>query len=581
MSGAGSIDARSRTPWIALATIAVAVIRFLTRQQTHWELDEYLFRMGVQSFEPLLHHPHPPGYPLLIGLAQLIDRVLHDPFVSLIALAWVSSVIGTFAFASALRELTRSDAIAVVGALLFNLSPAMLVHGPEPMSDAPALMFLSLAFLAVARTTRSHSGWWLAGFAASCAASIGCRPQYAIPIVPVFLVVIALRGSARAKLAAFGTFTAVCLIWLLPLVVAIGGLERFIEWETGQAAYVAAHDAHLSRGTRSWAEIALRFVAHPWGSKGLAIPTLALALVGAVEIARRRMIAAWPLLAVSALHLVITIATTDPADGVRYQLPAQMAIAFAAAIGIDAIARVARLRTIAALIPISLLLGYWLYARPVVIPRATEPSPPARAIAWANAALPKETVVLCDLPLRPHAEATLEGVRALPVEPGLASVYDEPGTAVWVLADGLTGVPGSRSFSWPYSDAYGKLTRNHYRVVSMIPLTPERRFLAVKGVNPWERDADRPEWRWLPKEVPYESSRITVKVDGSAMATVEVARGASSEVVVSVPDGRYAGVDIVSSQAFTPAAVAGRDPRRLAITLTDLTRVPRGAGDEK
>jgi hypothetical protein len=315
---------------------------------------------------------------------------------------------------------------------------------------------------------------------------------------------------------------------------------------------------------------------------------------------RRRLVAAWPLVAVSALHLVFTIATSDPADGVRYQLPAQMAVALAAALGLDAVAQLARVRLLVSLVAVALLLGYWIYARPVVCPRATEASPPVRAISWANATLPKEAVVLVDLPLRPHAEATLEGFRTLPVEPGLAATYDSPDNELWVLADGFSRVPGAQIFSWPASDAYGKLTRNHYRVVSMIPLGPERRYLPVNGVNPWERDADRSEWRWLdqvaslrlppgegslrmefhlPREVPYGASRVTVKVDGSVATAIDLARGATSTVEVDVPEGRYVDVEVVSSEAFTPAAGAGRDPRRLAITLTDLTRARRLGGN--
>jgi hypothetical protein len=464
------------------------------------------------------------------------------------------------------------------------------------MSDAPALMFLSLALLAATKLFSDASAWWMAAFAATCAASIGCRPQYAVAIVPVFLVLIVVRGDRRAKLAALTTFTAVCLLWLVPLVAATGGVSRFVDWETGQAAYVAAHDAHLSRGSRSWSEIALRFVAHPWGSKALAAPTLALAVAGGFSLVRRRLTAAWPLIAIAALHLGFTIATSDPADGVRYQLPAQMAVAFLAALGIDALARAARIKAIVTVVPLVLLVGYWIYARPFVYPRATEASPPARAIDWAKANVPKSAVVLWDAPLRAHSEAMLGGYRTMPAEQGLATLYDQPGTTAWILADGMTRVPGAQSFAWPYSDAYGKLTRNHYRAVSLIPLAPERRYLPMKGVNPWERDADRPEWRWLdqvaslrlppgsgdlrlafelPKEVPYVSVRVSVKVDGTPAATFPIARAGNATVEVPVPDGKYAEIDIVSSDAFTPAAGSGRDPRRLAITLTDLVRVPR------
>ncbi len=601
MTGAGSLEtpADSRFSWIAIATVAVAILRLATRQATHWELDEHLFRMGVESFEPMLHRPHPPGYPLLIGLAKLIGFVVNDPFIALMVLAWISSIVGFFAFAMALRAITGSEPVALIGALLFHLSPAMLVHGAEPMSDPPALMFLALAFWAATRLETTSRGWAMVAFAASCAASIGCRPQYAVPIIPVFLAVVALRGSVREKLAGLVTFTGVCLLWIVPLIVAVGGLDELVQWETGQAAYVAAHDAHLSRGTRSWIEIVLRFVAHPWGPKALAIPTLALAVVGFVALVRRRAGAAWPLVAVSAIHLGFTIATSDPSDGVRYQLPAQMAVALAAAVGLELLARRAGSLRAAFVAASVLVASYGAYAWPVVYPRATQPSPPVRAIAWANERLDRSSIVLWDASLRAHADAALRGFETMPVEEGLARYYDRPDVELWVLADGTTRVPGAQVFSWPASDAYGKLTRDHYRTVSLISLVPERRYLPLEGVNPWERDAARPEWRWLdqvsklrvppgagdlrlefelPKEVPFPSTTLRFRVDGARGRELVIRRGESASCVLPLEDGRYAELKMVSSEAFTPAMGEGRDPRRLALTLTGLERVPRSGG---
>src|SRR4028119_2249182 len=54
-----------------LGFVAVAAARLLTLPRSVWELDETLFMSGVLDFEPLRHHPHPPGYPLLIGLGKL------------------------------------------------------------------------------------------------------------------------------------------------------------------------------------------------------------------------------------------------------------------------------------------------------------------------------------------------------------------------------------------------------------------------------------------------------------------------------------------------------------------------------
>src|SRR5258705_1627819 len=115
--------------------VLVGLVRLLTRPFGLWEYDEFLFTAGVERFDPVAHRPHPPGYPLLIGLGKLFRFVFGDPFHALVALAVVSSLIGFVALFLAFRRLAawflpdgadpdsgaRREAIALVGALLFHL----------------------------------------------------------------------------------------------------------------------------------------------------------------------------------------------------------------------------------------------------------------------------------------------------------------------------------------------------------------------------------------------------------------------------------------------------------------------------
>src|SRR5215218_10125840 len=103
----------------ALAGFAlVAVVRALTLPKSLWELDEFLFARGIVHFDPLAHQPHPPGYPLLVGLGKLFNFVFHDPFASLVALSFVSSLVGYGALVAAFRRIAGSregERVAVAG----------------------------------------------------------------------------------------------------------------------------------------------------------------------------------------------------------------------------------------------------------------------------------------------------------------------------------------------------------------------------------------------------------------------------------------------------------------------------------
>ncbi|HKR63565.1 MAG TPA: hypothetical protein VJZ00_07515, partial [Thermoanaerobaculia bacterium] len=260
----------------ALALVAVAALHVASIPRTIWEYDESFFSMAVERYQPLVHHPPPPGYPLYIGFAKLIPT---DPFHALLFTSVLATLAGLVIFTFAFRDLTGSAVVGLVGAVVLYASPAVLISGTLPQSDAGALALLGLAIWACGRGNPFAMG-------VACAAAIGWRLQFSIVVVPMFVVAMFQLRVWRERIIALATFGVACLAWFVPLVMAAGGPESWWHWLSGQAAYYAEHDSHLSRSGVSKGLIALRFLAHPWGPKWLALPLLVLAIVGLAE--RRR-----------------------------------------------------------------------------------------------------------------------------------------------------------------------------------------------------------------------------------------------------------------------------------------------------
>ena len=84
-------------------------------------------------------------------------------------------------------------------------------------------------------------------FGAALSASIGCRPQYAIALVPMLLAGCIAMRRWRARGAALAAFTVTSLAWFVPLVVACAGWDRFVQYQRTQIATVASADAFASR----------------------------------------------------------------------------------------------------------------------------------------------------------------------------------------------------------------------------------------------------------------------------------------------------------------------------------------------
>jgi hypothetical protein len=558
----------------AAASIGVILSRFAALPRTLWESDECLFVAGVLHFDPARHHPHPPGYPLTIGLGKMV--------VAFVAL--------TFAF----RNFTRDAVASVLAATLVVMSPAMLVHSIDPMSDPPAFGFLALALWAASTLERRPRVWAAALFALFSSCAIGCRPQLAVAVVPMLLFVSWRMRGAKMRLSALATFGLVSLLWLAPLLIALGGVRNLVAYEKRQATYVATQDAAASRGAMTRGALVARFVAHPWGPKWLSLPILLAAASGAVVALRRKESAILPVVIFAGFQIVFCLASMDPADGARYASPAMIGPAILIASLFSAIIRRSRGAgiAVAALLVALLAAGSLAYVWSFLRLRATTPSPPVAAADWMGAHLPSNAVVLYDTSLRPHAELLLPQFHPRPIDRGLRDLWNRPDVPLYIFGDGQTG--RAMIFSWPASDAYGKLTRNHYRVVSVQEVDPEERYAPGAGIFAIERSAGGGGWRWLaseataelpaggaklrvvfslPPEAPYAADRVELFAGGAKIGEVDVPRGKQTMAELPLPSGDALQIAFRATQSYVAAAALGnRDPRRLAVQLVEMRR---------
>jgi hypothetical protein len=537
----------------------------------------------VKRFDPSLYHPHPPGYPLYVLLGKILNAAVGDPWRALVILGILSAPIGFVALARAFRNWIDDADLAVAAALIYYFSASMLVHGTLALSDGPSIMFLALALLAISNIDDVKHDRTALAIGIWSSSAIGCRPQLAVPVLPMLVVALWQLRTMRQRAACLGAFAFVSLMWFLPLMDAAGGWQKLLAYESKQAEYFASHDAAMSRGSRSGAEIAIRFLLHPWGSKYVTIPLFLAILFGLPFLWRRRR-ALLPLLVFTAIQAVFELGSMDPADGARYSLPLMILFALAAGCGFDVIRRSANSRAVPWIATMVLAaLSIW-YAEPIIAARTRGPSPVFAAASYANQHFAPNAIILYDLSMRPQTEYLMPRFRPISIEKGLAAFYDQPSVPLVLFGDG--GGTGM-SFSWPESDAYGKLTRNHYRVVTLEPVPPAQRYLPLRGVNPLERTVDGDSWRWLARDAairlpsahlanvaltlrlspdaPYDSNAVTV----NGMRIV-VTRQPATVVVPASGD-----IAIHADQSFVPATVLhNQDPRILAVQLIRVVQSP-------
>jgi hypothetical protein len=578
--------------WRELAgAVFVLLAQIASMPRTPWENDEFLFAEGVRKFEPTIwaYHPHPPGFPLFILLGKALNELVNDPWRALVVLSIVAAPIGFVAMARAFRRWTDDPDLAVAGALVYYFSASYILHGPLAFSDPIAIAFVALTFYSVAADGEKEHDRAAIGIGLWSSAAIGCRPQLVIAMIPVLIVALVRMRSNRKRLTMVVTFAVVSLMWFLPLLDAAGGPGELLTYERQQARYFATHDAAMSRGAKSSLEIATRFLLHPWGSKYITVPLLLLFLIGIVPAWRRRG-ALLPIVVFTAVWLVFELGWMDPADAARYSLPSMIFTALIVAFGLGTIRAITHLRAAPWIGTAIFVAMSWAYVRPITADRAARPSPPAAAAAWANAHYPPNSVILWDPSLRPAAEYLMPRFHSAAIERGLRELYARADVPLVLYVDGGSNANDAQVFAWRDSDAYGKLTRNHYRVVTLDPIAPEERTLPLYGVYALERTAAGEEWRWLARDAalrlpsrlgssaelrfrlshdaPYDANDVRVFVNGREAGAVTVKKGETAPLLVALPIGGPTDVRIVSGKSFRPADVLhNQDPRSLATQL--------------
>jgi len=585
------------------AAVIVALLHLTSLPRTIWEYDESLFCMAVENYDPLNHFPPPPGYPIYIAVAKLAAPLFgYVPFRTLTGLSAFTAIAGFILLGFAFRKLTGDTRAGALGAFLFYTSPAMLLHATLPQSDSGALALLAASIWLCGKClTEEVDTKWIAFAALACAITVGWRLQFAIAVVPLFGMTVLLLRSWRERFIAVQWFAIACAAWLIALIAATGSVEMFWKWMSGQAAYFAEHDADISRTGRSTAQIALRFISHPWGPKWLALPVLALAALGLFDAAKRRLRVALPVIAMSAVYFAFALAMMDPADGVRYALPALPGIAFLAALGIAFLRRITKDVFVDWAVLALYAFGAYAYTGPLLRQRTRSDAPPFAAIQYLRSVAPRNAVILYDLPLKPHSQYLLRGFTRMKVDEGLMRFGHRTDVPLYELTDSATQAPDGKVFRWNTPDAYTKLTRGHYGAASVVPLPVTQRFLALEGISPPERTRTG-SWRWIgargtislpdlgarsvrltfevPLDYPLATNRATVSVDGGQSVVAEVTKGKKTVVELPLPPGRVT-LRIVPEQTFVPANVPGRlsrDRRTLSIMLTGLEQAaPRAA----
>lgn len=369
----------TRTALLLTAALLALHLPFLPASLE--DLDSINFALGLRDFEVAEHRPHPPGYPVYIAVAKLVDAAMaplawlgwRSPLSSESHALGIVSLLGAVAAVWALVALlthwsTRDRVrVANVGALLTVTSPLFWMTAVRPLSD---MLGLAFALAAQALTVRAATvgefiaAAFVAGFGA------GVRSQVVWLTLPLLGLAVWSRPTAerrRTGLAALAAYGVGALLWAIPLMVLSGGPAAYLRALASQGGEDFTGVAMLATQPSPRLLLAALYATWlaPWGVWPIGAMVLLTAVYGAARLLQsspRRVV--WVLVAFgpyALFHLVFQETATT-----RYALPLVVPVAFLAAIGMTALPgrRGLFLAGVAAIVGVSITQpALWLYSR--------------------------------------------------------------------------------------------------------------------------------------------------------------------------------------------------------------------------
>ncbi|MGK2858033.1 MAG: hypothetical protein ACSLFQ_12590 [Thermoanaerobaculia bacterium] len=305
-----------------VAVFVIFVTRALAFPHSWWMSVEPLLGQAIHTLDPLAGHPPAPGFPLYLDLAGMLMFKAKSPFVALVVAAYLSSIAATALLAVAFRRVSRDAVGGALAALLLFMTPAMLAFSSTPAPEASAVLFFAVALIAAGRLLRDDSPSWRYALilGAAVAGTVGCQPEWTLPVA--VLLVVPLFGARGRRLVPIALIAcaAVVAIVFAPLARALGGPVALARW----IASASSGREILPGGAM------LDAFGPPW----LAVTIVLLALAGIVTAIRLRETMLLLVLVPAVVNVAVVTIHGSAREPVLAVLPAVVAISLLALRGL-------------------------------------------------------------------------------------------------------------------------------------------------------------------------------------------------------------------------------------------------------
>jgi hypothetical protein len=239
------LTSRQRSAFGVIAIVCAAT-RFLAMARSLWDWDEALFCLGMRSYDVTSHHPHPPGFPVYIGIGRIVRTVIHSDFRALQTVNLIAGMLVFPAIFFLARELRLPFVTSAIAGALCAFFPNVWFFGGGAFSDIPSLVLVVFAVAFLFRGCRDANAYLIG--AALLALAAGIRPQnFLIGFAPGVLATW-YRARAAWRDVVFAALIGAITVGVAfgGAMAATGGYKPYIEAAKEHGEYITRVDSFRS-----------------------------------------------------------------------------------------------------------------------------------------------------------------------------------------------------------------------------------------------------------------------------------------------------------------------------------------------